>query len=71
MRRTVQATGHTGVDDLVRALGIDGLSKSVVSRICAELHTAVGAFRARARSPVTIRTCGSKRRTTRCASVAV
>ncbi len=35
------------VDDLVRALGIDGLSKSEVSRICAELDTAVEAFRAR------------------------
>jgi putative transposase len=36
------------VDDLVRALGIDGLSKSEVSRICADLDTAVEAFRARA-----------------------
>ena len=35
------------VDDLVRALGIDGLSKSEVSRICAEFDTAVEAFRAR------------------------
>jgi putative transposase len=33
------------VDDLVRALGADaGISKSEVSRICAELDTEVGAF---------------------------
>jgi transposase-like protein len=36
------------VDDLVRALGVDGLSKSEVSRICSELDTAVAAFRTRA-----------------------
>jgi transposase-like protein len=35
------------VDELVRVLGIDGISKSEVSRICAELDTAVEAFRAR------------------------
>ena len=35
------------VDDLVRALGIDGISKSEVSRICAALDTEVEAFRAR------------------------
>ena len=35
------------VDELVRVLGVDGLSKSEVSRICAELDTAVEAFRAR------------------------
>lgn len=36
------------VDDLVRALGVDGISKSEVSRICSELDTAVTAFRTRA-----------------------
>jgi transposase-like protein len=36
------------VDDLVRALGVDGMSKSEVSRICGELDTAVTAFRTRA-----------------------
>ena len=36
------------VDDLVRALGVDGISKSEVSRICGELDTAVTAFRTRA-----------------------
>lgn len=35
------------VDDLVKALGIDGISKSEVSRICAELDTVVTAFRLR------------------------
>ncbi len=36
------------VDDLVKALGIDsGISKSQVSRICADLDTEVGAFRDR------------------------
>jgi putative transposase len=36
------------VDDLVKALGVDGVSKSEVSRICSELDTAVAAFRTRA-----------------------
>jgi putative transposase len=37
------------VDERVRVPGIDGMSKSEVSRICAELDTAVEAFRARPR----------------------
>jgi len=36
------------VDDLVKALGLDGISKSEVSRICAELDPVVEAFRTRA-----------------------
>jgi len=36
------------VDHLVKAPGVDGLSKSEVSRICAELDTAVAVFRTRA-----------------------
>ena len=32
------------VDDLVRALGIDGISRSEVSRICAALDERMGAF---------------------------
>jgi putative transposase len=36
------------VDDLMRALGLDGISQSEVSRICGELDTAVAAFRTRA-----------------------
>lgn len=35
------------VDDLLRALGLDGMSKSEVSRICAELDGEVAAFRSR------------------------
>jgi putative transposase len=35
------------VDDLVKALGVDGISKSEVSRICGELDTVVTAFRLR------------------------
>jgi putative transposase len=35
------------VDDLVKALGLDGLSKSEVSRICGELDPIVEAFRTR------------------------
>lgn len=35
------------VDDLVRALGLDGMSKTEVSRICAELDVEVAAFRSR------------------------
>jgi putative transposase len=36
------------VDDLVKALGIDGISKSEVSRICKALDAEVEAFRSRA-----------------------
>jgi putative transposase len=35
------------VDDLVRALGLDGISRSEVSRVCAALDAEVAAFRAR------------------------
>jgi transposase-like protein len=35
------------VDDLVKALGLDGISKSEVSRMCAELDPGVEAFRTR------------------------
>lgn len=35
------------VDDLVQALGIDGISKSQVSRLCAELDAEVERFRSR------------------------
>jgi len=38
--------GHA-VDDLVKALGGDGISKWAVSRVCAELDTVVAAFRTR------------------------
>ncbi len=35
------------VDDLVRALGVEGISKSEVSRICAALDAEVAALRSR------------------------
>jgi transposase-like protein len=35
------------VDDLVKALGLDGMSKSDVSRLCGELDPLVEAFRTR------------------------
>jgi putative transposase len=43
----VTGTSTRRVDDLVRALGIEGISKSEVSRICASLDTEVSAFRCR------------------------
>ena len=48
MEAYVHGVSTRKVDDLVAALGIEaGISKSEVSRICAELDTAVGAFRER------------------------
>jgi putative transposase len=48
MEAFVHGVSTRKVDDLVQALGIDaGVSKSHVSRICAELDVAVGEFRER------------------------
>ena len=48
MEAFVHGVSTRKVDDLVAALGIDaGVSKSHVSRICAELDVAVGEFRER------------------------
>jgi len=48
MEAFVHGVSTRKVDDLVNALGIDaGVSKSQVSRICAELDVAVGEFRER------------------------
>jgi transposase-like protein len=48
MEAFVHGVSTRKVDDLVTALGIDaGVSKSQVSRICAELDAAVGEFRER------------------------
>jgi len=48
MEACVHGVSTRKVDDLVKALGIDaGISKSEVSRICAELDEVVGAFRDR------------------------
>jgi putative transposase len=44
----LHGTSTRKVDDLVKALGADsGISKSEVSRICAELDVEVAAFRDR------------------------
>ena len=43
----VEGVSTRRVDDLVRALGCDGISRSQVSRICEELDATVEAFRSR------------------------
>jgi len=43
----VEGVSTRRVEDLVRSLGCDGISKSQVSRICADLDVLVGAFRNR------------------------
>lgn len=43
----VEGVSTRRVDDLVKALGMDGISKSQVSRICEELDAEVGRFRTR------------------------
>src|ERR671939_21576 len=43
----VQGVSTRRVDDLVKALGLDGLSKSQVSRLCQELDAEVERFRTR------------------------
>src|SRR4051812_49880539 len=40
----VQGVSTRSVDDLVKALGMSGVSKSQVSRLCGELDERVGAF---------------------------
>ena len=52
MQAYVHGTSTRKVDDLVKALGVDsGISKSEVSRICAELDGEVAAFRSRSLAP--------------------
>ncbi|PUA78921.1 IS256 family transposase [Nocardioides currus] len=48
MEAYVQGISTRSVDDLVEAMGAVGISKSEVSRICANLDETVGAFRTRA-----------------------
>ena len=57
------------VDDLMAALGGCSISRSEVSRICALLDDELAEFPA-VRSMSRTRTCGSTRRTRRCARVA-
>jgi putative transposase len=40
----VHGVSTRSVDDLVKAMDMSGISKSQVSRLCAELHERVGAF---------------------------
>ena len=43
----IQGISTLSVDDLVKALGMEGISKSQVSRMCGEIDERVGAFLAR------------------------
>jgi putative transposase len=53
MEAYLHGTSTRKVDDLVKALGADsGISKSEVSRICADLDTEVAAFRDRSLAPM-------------------
>jgi len=54
----VQGISTRSVDDLVKALGMDGISKSQVSRLCEEIDERVTAFLDRP-SKATGPTCGS------------
>ena len=40
----VQGVSTRSVDELVKAMGMQGISKSQVSRLCAEIDERVGAF---------------------------
>ena len=51
------------VDDLVRAMGLEGISRSQVSRPCAEIDERVGGFLGRAPLRVTGPTSGLMRLT--------
>jgi putative transposase len=58
MEAYVHGTSTRKVDDLVKALGVEaGISKSEVSRICAELDGEVAAFRSRSLATPPSRRC--------------
>ena len=40
----IQGVSTRSVDDLVKAMGMEGISKSQVSRLCGEIDERVGAF---------------------------
>ena len=40
----IQGISTRSVDDLVKAMGMEGISKSQVSRLCGEIDERVGAF---------------------------
>lgn len=54
----VQGVSTRPVDDLVQGMGMSGISKSQVSRLCVEIYDKVRAFLAR-RSRATGRISGS------------
>src|ERR1700748_258699 len=56
----VQGVSTRSVDDLVQAMGMSGISKSQVSRLCGEIDDKVKAFLTR---PIEGRICGSMRLT--------
>jgi putative transposase len=57
----VEGVSTRRVEDVARAMGIDGISKSQVSRICAELDEVVDAWRNRPLDAGPTRCCGSTR----------
>ena len=54
----VEGVSTRRVDDLVKALGCEGISKSQVSRICQELDVVVDGFLGRRWTADHIPTCG-------------
>lgn len=57
----IQGVSTRKVDELVQALGMTGVSKSQVSRLCAELDEVVEAFRNRCCCPDYLSTCAEHR----------
>jgi len=55
----VEGVSTRRVDDLVKAMGIEGISKSEVSRLAAELDQRVAEFRTRPSRPGPLGICGS------------
>ncbi len=63
----IQGVSTRSVDELVKALGMTGISKSQVSRLCSEIDERVRRVPRAGRSRATGRICGSMRPTSRCA----
>jgi hypothetical protein len=63
----VEGVSTRRIDDLVRALGCEGISKSQVSRICSELDAVVGSFLGGRSMAAPTATSGSTRSPRRCA----
>lgn len=66
----VEGVSTRRVEDLVQALGCEGISKSEVSRICQQLDVQVQAFCERPLDACPYRTCGSMPSRRRCAKTA-